>query len=295
MKTQAPSEVEIFPLMALEQAEEIEREAWWVLTNQRLEGRSSPFRVFRFVQLKRSGKTKSLPSLQFCQKLEIQEIEPQVWQLQARCQKSPQDVGTLRKQGPLQYRLQWVSSPFSSHFGLGASIFYAKQTCDFELTSEGRLKKMSCPGYARNRTSDEVVELKIFEFLTEGSSVLKLQGDVKKDLHVIATIQTEVPWAGDIVVKEKQRPQKSVEVEAEVPHSNAKKLPTQELPREEKDDEKSGGQKDRQEKYQENREKKREENRDLGEGPRSEESGQVDSQERRLESGSEVDVPAPSR
>lgn len=301
----APAEVEPFPLTALEHAEEIEREAWWVVTSQRTEGRGSPFRVFRVAGLKRAGKVKTRPSLQFCQKLEIQELEAFVWQVQARCQKVAQDLGILRRQAPGRYRLEWKSAAFSQHFGLGASIFYAKQTCDFELTSGGRVQTMSCPGYARNRSAEEVVELKVFEFHSAGQALLKLKGEVKKDLQVIATIQTEVPWAGDIVVKEKQLPQKSVEDVPEVSHSKLKKNPTQESSREEnqkseKDDEKIHSEKEREESRQEGHQEIRTESQDS----RAQESRQVPAQELGSEvpsqgedagEGSDVNVPAPSR
>lgn len=207
----------------LEQAEDIEREAWWVLTDQRWEGISSPFRILRAGLNKQNPGTKTKLRFKFCQKLKVHGPENETWRVESECQKTPQEVGRLKKLAPNRWQVEWRPGVLPDHFGLGTSILFMKQSCEIEVGANGRLQKMSCPGYARNRTAEEIIELKVFEFSLQNKSMLKLKGEVKKSLQVVSTIETQVPLAGDIVVKEKQIPQKAVEETADFSDSKALK------------------------------------------------------------------------
>lgn len=232
-KGQVPEATKVRTVMAevgfLEQGEDVEREAWWVLTGSRSTGAGSPFRVMRAAflmqkNLQNKNQTVKL-NLSGCKKLKVVElIKGRLWRVDSECQKAPVEMGTLQKLTPETWKLQWSMAAFSPHFGLGSSILYTKSGCELKVTPQGRLSEMRCPQYVRNRNESEIVELSEFEYRAGQSSLLKLKGEVKKDLEKVATIETTVPLTGEIIVKEKQIPsQKPVEESAEF--SDSKKAP----------------------------------------------------------------------
>ncbi len=207
-KKTAP-EVVPHDLSFLSQAEDIEREAWWIITNKRLEGSSSPFRIFRTV-----GKVqKTKIDTKFCKNLLILNQGQMTWRVESACQKPSIEIGLIQKLSdkPQKWKVIWKNNPFAEHFGLSTSILYNQQSCEIEVGVNSRIEKMSCANYVRDRKETEIVQLSTFEYDAKGSHILKIVGDVKKDLQVIATFNTEVPLNGDIVLKVKKIPQKPVE------------------------------------------------------------------------------------
>ena len=212
------------PLLFLEQAEDIEREAWWIITNKRIDGVGSPFRVFRAVSLQSvaPGATaqKSASSkinFKFCKSLLVFEQGPNQWRIESACQKPSAEIGVLQKLAsqPDRWKISWKTQAFSDHFGLSTAILFNQQSCEIDLDAKGRISRMSCPHYVRDRKVSEIVEFNIFEFKNQAPKILKLDGDVKKELQVIATFNTEVPLSGDIVLNVKKVPQKAVEEKTE--------------------------------------------------------------------------------
>lgn len=204
-KKMAP-EVVPHDLSFLSQAEDIEREAWWIITNKRLEGSSSPFRVFRTV-----GKVqKTKIDTKFCKNLLILSQGQMTWRVESVCQKPSIEIGLIQKLSdkPQKWKISWKNSPFTDHFGLSTSILYNQQSCEIEVGTGSRIEKMNCANYVRDRKEAEIVQMSTFEYDAKGKHILKIVGDVKKDLQVIATFNTEVPLNGDIVLKVKKIPQK---------------------------------------------------------------------------------------
>lgn len=260
VKTDRPPDLTFPGVLFLEQAEDIEREAWWVLTDQRIDGTGSPFRVLRAAILKQ-GSHKTKISFRYCQKLVVLKAMEDIWRIESECQKPNQEVGRLQKTGPAAWRVEWRTRHFEGHFGLGTTVLYPKLSCDIKLGPTGRIQQMVCPLYARNRLRDEVVELKTFEYnSSQNQALLKLKGEVKKDLQVIATLQTEVPLSGDVVVREKKIPQKQAEGQTDFtePLKSAK-------PKVETSEEKYGAKKE--ENSQESHQKVRQEGRNEGQIP----------------------------
>lgn len=206
-KKTAP-EVIPFDLSFLSQAEDIEREAWWIITNERLDGAGSPFRVLRTVGKLQNTKINT----KFCKNLLIFSQDQMTWRVESACQKPSVEVGSLQKISgqPEKWKVSWKNGPFNEHFGLSTSILYNQQSCEIEVGKGSRIEKMSCPNYVRDRKEAEIVNLTTFEYVAKATHILKIEGDVKKDLQSIATFKTEVPMNGDIVLKVKKIPQKPV-------------------------------------------------------------------------------------
>ncbi len=209
----------------LQRAEEIEREAWWVLTEKRIDPATSPFRVFRVALLQDNPQFKTKLSLRFCRRLQVHKIASEIWRVESLCQKPSREVGTLQKLTPRTWKVQWQMSQFENHFGLGATIFYPKLSCEIDINEQGRVEIMKCPLYSRNRNEEEIIELSTFHFTSKGKALLKLKGEIKKDLQVVGTLETEVPLSGDVVVKEKRLPQKPIEGETDFSNTEVSQKP----------------------------------------------------------------------
>ncbi len=202
----------------LSQAEDIEREAWWVVTSARESGLGSPFRVFRAAAVTTQKVRKSKIEIKFCKSLLIVEQAAHTWRIEAACQKPAIEIGIVTKLNskPQKWKVSWKTGPFKDHFGLSTGILYTQQSCEIELDAKGRISQMKCPGYVRDQRLSEIVEFKVFEFSAKAPQILKLEGEIKKDLQVISTFKTAVPLSGDIVLKVKNVPQIPVEDKSEI-------------------------------------------------------------------------------
>ncbi len=202
----------------LSQAEDIEREAWWVVTATRDSGLGSPFRVFRAAAVTTQKVRKTKVDTKFCKSLLVVEQGLESWRIEAACQKPAIEIGVVSKLNskPEKWKVTWKTGPFKDHFGLSTAILYTQQSCEIELDAKGRIAHMKCPNYVRDQRLSEIVEFKVFNFSAKAPQVLKLEGEVKKDLQVISTFKTSVPILGDIVLKVKNVPQISVEDKSEI-------------------------------------------------------------------------------
>jgi hypothetical protein len=201
----------------LEQAENVEREAWWLVTGMRVAGMSSPFRVLRAASATAQKGSKLKINFKFCKSLIVVNQAPEIWRFESACQKPSVEIGLAQRltQLPEKWKISWKSAPFSDHFGLSTGILFTQQSCEFELDVKRRISRMSCPGYVRDRKLSEIVEFKIFEFRAQAPKVLKVEGEIKKDLQIMATFSSEVPITGDILLKVKKIQQKPVEVKTD--------------------------------------------------------------------------------
>lgn len=213
-------------LSFLEQAEDIEREAWWIVSNERLSVASSPFRVFRAAFAAAQNKQNSKIKVNFCKSFLVLPQAPNEWRIESSCKKPSVEIGVVQRlptqKGPgiqfnqtsemnTSWKMTWKTQAFSAHFGLSTAILYTQQSCLIDLNSKGRITAMACPQYVRDLRDNEIAVFNIFEYSAKGPQILKIQGEVKKDLQIISTFKSEVPLAGDIVIKIKKIPQKKVE------------------------------------------------------------------------------------
>ncbi len=216
----------------LSQAEDVEREVWWIVTDRRLEASTSPFRILRAaaVQTLKKDKSQNLGSqnrltgipFKFCKSLQVVLEDSQSWRVVSLCQKPAREIGRMRllQTSPIRWEVTIKPAAFEEHFGLSTGILFRQFLCLLDLDQKGKLIKMSCPSYVRDRRLGEIVQFKTLEYESQGSPLLKIEGDVKKDLQVIATFKSDVPLTGDIALKVKKIPfQKSVEEKTEFSNS----------------------------------------------------------------------------
>jgi hypothetical protein len=142
---------------------------------------------------------------------------PSVFRVSSLCHGKPLWIGSLESvaKGPQSqlWSLQIPLVSWTSHFGVGVSIFHPQLKCELEVSLQNRLLKMTCPIYARNRSPEQFVELTQFSFEKKGRPTMKIEGYVKQPPELISKIESVVPLEGDIRVKETVYPRKQEELE----------------------------------------------------------------------------------
>lgn len=191
----------------LAQAQAVEREAWWVLTDQKSKSKPGSFsRLLRAVE-KKNTKIKKNKVLS-CEQFEFRDenFDPAKSMFKGKlfeaCRKP--SVLILDFESTKSNALQLTIYPEyqADVYGLGASLFNKK--IDFELlwSDQGILLSLKCKSYKRNRNEKEIVELETFEYHKDSKNLLTLKGQVTEGFVSLRKIETQVPLSGAIIVNE---------------------------------------------------------------------------------------------
>ncbi len=191
------------PFQFMSEADDIEKEAWWLITGKRLSNDHSPWRLVYKAFLESKGlKSKQVIS-KMCQKLKVVEsVSTSTFTVTTHCQAKPLEMAIVKKLQAQKWEFQFRVPQFVEHFGIGTSIFYQTLVCELDLDDKNKVQKIKCPVYARNRNVEEIVELKNFEFNKRGEPLMQIQGVIKKQFQDVARIETLIPSKGEIFIKE---------------------------------------------------------------------------------------------
>lgn len=199
--TQAQETQASQPYHFMSEADDIEKEAWWLITGKRLSNDHSPWRLVYKAFLESKGlKSKHVIS-KMCQKLKVVESQS-TFTITTHCQAKPIEVAIVKKLQAQKWEFQFRVTQFIDHFGLGTSIFYQTLICELDLDDKNKVQKIRCPVYARNRNVEEIVELKNFEYNKKGEPLMRIQGVIKKQFQDVAKLETLIPSKGEIFIKE---------------------------------------------------------------------------------------------
>jgi hypothetical protein len=191
----------------LGQAHAVEREAWWVLTDQKFKSKIGSFTRFQralerqIVGLKRK---KILSCEKFKIKKEIKnplslQMTGQLFEI---CRRNPShilDFEALEKQS---LKLDIYPEFQVDVYGLGVSIFNKRIECILKWNDSDVLTSLSCKNYQRNRNSSEIVELDTFVYKMDSKNLITMKGRVLENLKPTRKIESEVPLIGKITVTE---------------------------------------------------------------------------------------------
>ena len=191
------------PFQFISEADDIEKEAWWLITGKRLSNDQSPWRLVYKAFLESKGLKSKQVILKICQKLKVVESPSNsTYTVTSHCQAKPVEMAIVKKLQSQKWEFQFRVTQFIDHFGLGTSIFYQTLICELDLDDKNKVQKIKCPVYARNRNVEEIVELKNFEYNKKGEPLMQIQGVIKKQFQDVARIETLIPSKGEIFIKE---------------------------------------------------------------------------------------------
>lgn len=191
----------------LSEIEDVEREAWWLISKNRLNSSTTPWRAIEKALNDAKKMKKKLPPISLCQKMQVSENEGELI-ITSHCLATPLELARLKQEGVAKWSIEISTPAFKEHFGLHTSIFSSTLKCSAEVTRGGQLQTLSCPVYARDLNQEEWVELINWSYSKSGKNMMKINGTIKKQFETVATLSTVVPRVGDITVKEVRVPQK---------------------------------------------------------------------------------------
>lgn len=190
----------------LSEIEDVEREAWWLITKNRLNSTVTPWRAIEKALNDHKKLKKKLPSMSLCQKMKVTENLQELI-ITSHCLATPVELARLKQVNLTNWEISISTTSFKDHFGLQTSIFSTTLKCFIEVTKKGHLQTFSCPIYARDFNQEEWVELINWSYTKKGKIIMKIDGTIKKQFETVATLSTVVPSVGDITVKEVRIPQ----------------------------------------------------------------------------------------
>ncbi|MFN9066933.1 MAG: hypothetical protein ACK5V3_06875 [Bdellovibrionales bacterium] len=200
----------------LAEVEDVEKEMWWVITGKRVHSDGSPYRALQKALNEFQDKKKSSLRLSSCNRFQVEKNNSHFFRVSSLCLGKALWMGSLERTSKTEnseiWRLEVPLNSWTSHFGVGASIFHSQLKCELEVSPQNRLLKMSCPVYARNRSPEQFVELSDFQFNKNGKPTLKIEGYVKQPPELISKIESQVQNEGDIRIKETVYPRKQEEI-----------------------------------------------------------------------------------
>lgn len=202
----------------LTEIEDVEREAWWLISKNRLKSTTTPWRALEKALNDHKQIKKKLPASSLCQKMQVLEKSGE-WIITSHCLATPVQLAKLLKKSDTLWSIEIPTASFKEHFGLQTSIYSNSLKCDFETNKSGVLQKLQCPVYARDLNSEEWVELKDFNYAKKEKELMNIQGSIKSQFEIVATLSTVIPQFGDITVKEVRIPQKPAEGSLNAPPS----------------------------------------------------------------------------
>lgn len=189
------------------QADQIAREAWWVLTKEKRAAGRTPFgKVLRAATLKHDGKLTG-KGLFECDRYETEETSlpggRRRFTFSENCNRREgrKEIAQWVFSGASRAEVEFRSGNLGEVLGLATGIFGKTIRCELQWNERRVLDKLSCPGWEQDRDSHRI-RLSAFEYRREGGALLRLKGDVVDGLEVIRKIESEVPLEGKIVVTE---------------------------------------------------------------------------------------------
>lgn len=208
----------------LAQAQSIEREAWWVLTDQRSKSKPGSFsRLLRALEKKNKSIKKN--KVLSCEQFEVrgETLDPVKGIMKGKlfeaCRKPAVLILDFESTRPNALQLTIYPEFQVDVYGLGASLFNKKIECVLGWNEKAILSNLKCKSYKRNRNDKEIVELETFEYQKDSKNLLTLKGQITEGFVALRKIETQVPLSGAITVNETEldRPTPPGLIEVSVP------------------------------------------------------------------------------
>lgn len=188
------------------QADQVQREAWWVVSGERRPAPKSAFgKLSRAALWALDGKlaTKGVFNCDQYRFAKDAGAGPWAGTFSEKCgERSPEKkLAVWRDTGPKSARVEFFPANLGEVLGLGASIFGKPLACELTWTENGILSTLSCPGWEQDR-NHQMIRLDVYEYKREQGAILKLKGKVLENLLPVRKIESEVPLEGKITVTE---------------------------------------------------------------------------------------------
>lgn len=189
------------------QADQVQREAWWVISTERRPAPKSAFgKLSRAALWALDGRltTKGLFNCEsyLFKKDDKTPLGPWSGTFSEKCGKGPEkQLAVWRGTGPRSARVEFSPANLGEVLGLGSSIFGKPLSCEISWTENEILSVLSCPNWEQDR-GPQIVRLETYEYRRDEGNLLKLKGKVLENLLPVRKIEASVPLEGKITVVE---------------------------------------------------------------------------------------------
>ncbi len=190
------------------QLDAIDREAWWVLIEKRPPLTQSIFGKIQRAAQSEEGQKLTQKNLFSCDKYNLTRKIlsptgfPQQISAYHSCRKDQELFAEIQWKQKEKLEFTFLPGPLVDVLGLNASILGRKIVCEVNTDAAGIVQNFSCKNMTKDRNSQELVELDVYEFKKQDSSQLSLKGKVTENLTIKRKIESLVPLAGKIKVTE---------------------------------------------------------------------------------------------
>ncbi len=194
----------------LEQADAVQREAWWVVAaEKKVQGRSIFGKAQRAL-LTEMGMKLANKSLFRCDryivKRDIMGLTglPQKGEIFQKCSNQAELIAEYEISKETTAKISFYPQYLGEVMGLSTSILNRKVICDLMGDEEGKLEKLKCENMAQDRNGTESIQFTVYQYEKAGKSLLTLKAQVYEELSPMKKIEAQVPLAGKIHVTETQ-------------------------------------------------------------------------------------------
>lgn len=193
-----------------ETADSIHREAWWVLSEQRLPMGKTVFGKVQRALLSSQNIKLSNKSMFRCDRYVTQrDVKgltgyPQSIQVFEKCSEKAEAKKIAQientREGDIQVRFFPIA--LEEVVGTGASFLNKEFTCQLKGDDKGLLLELDCPDFSQDRSNTQMVRLEKYHYKKDQKNMIKLRGKIFENLSELRSVEADIPLDGKITVTE---------------------------------------------------------------------------------------------
>lgn len=226
-----------------ETADSIHREAWWVLSEQRLPVGKSVFGKVQRALLSSQNIKLSNKSMFRCDRyLTQRDVKgltgyPQSILVFEKCSEKAEAKKLALIENPREGLIQVRFYPIALEevLGTGASFLNKEIACELKGDEKGLLVELDCRDFSQDRSNTQMVRLEKYHYKKDQKNMIQLRGKIFENLSELRSVEANIPLDGKITVTEtelyapeeevpvvdpkKQGPNQEASAKAAAPHT----------------------------------------------------------------------------
>lgn len=193
-----------------ETADSIHREAWWVLSEQRLPVGKTAFGKVQRALLSSQNIKLSNKSMFRCDRyLTQRDVKgltgyPQTIQIFEKCSEKAEakKIAEIEnsREGDIQVRFFPIA--LEEVLGTGASFLNKEVLCHLKGDDKGLLLGLDCRDFSQDRTNTQMVRLEKYQYKKNQKNMIQLRGKIFENLSELRSVEADIPLDGKITVTE---------------------------------------------------------------------------------------------
>ena len=192
------------------QADSIERETWWVATQEKRPLSQSVFGKIYRAAMRENNQKLSQKNLFDCdrfltkkEKLSVREYPLRI-QFYHTCQKSQRktEFATLEWKSKTSLSLTFYPQYLKDVVGLTTSILAKPFHCNMIISDAHLIEELSCDSLRKDKGGEETLEYEKFVYKKANQNQVEVLGAVYENIKKKRKVEFAVPLKGDIFVKE---------------------------------------------------------------------------------------------